>query len=995
MAKISFNVETGVTHDNFDTVTFFGTGGLPATKTFTWVEADQAWSKTDSYTSGKKFRANIRKIGNLMGFYSLLKKSQDQNLFFIHGETIPGINLKEEISRIYRDNRNEAPTLQTKDLTIVAFDIDGWIAEDGEECTPEYFLSHHMPPAFSQADHIVQYSSSHGLVTGPRELKCHFFFWLETPVALATMATWSKAYNAKKALEFEQEGKVHKWDKTVDRAIYTPTQPIYTQKRICIGKEDPIDPTTLLYYVKKQTPTLQWIPEAAAPGSAKGGNLLGMGIGGPVSEEDPPEIGGEGGNLQGLDISPGFDFSQATKELTNGEELHLNINGIALSLVNDGLKPDKIVGMIQGLMEGVANKDERWQERYDDIERSVDTAVEIGADGAMTWAEFETWVDVSSNDQVRMGFAEKLIEFDEMQQDDGIALLIQTLQNASKTSIKKMMNRAVTDRNDARRKRAQEMSKQEREASGIREMVLTGTNTGEALKFIGKALATSDKKPKLFRYGTGSIVKIVDGGAITPSQMLAKSKAREGGGVVMSRPKMHTVTDDLGEMRALVENNVVLINEKGVEVPCPDQILRSIPTLESKHAPFDVLTGLIQHPYIDSDFKYQAKSGYDRRSGLNVIIQKGAFKFVDFKTPQRAYEYLAYTVFDEFPFDTDLDRACAVALLMSAIQRPVLAGETGMPGFAMISPKPSSGKTTIIQIVHHAVYGIEAPTTTWSNKDEEMGKTILSILSTNAPCALFDNIPKGAAIRSDELAKAMTSGIYSGRILGGNNIGEFPSSCLWTFTGNNIRLTGDFSTRVLPCMIVPDMENPETRTFARGNMGEWVARNRSKIISAALIIIAAGAGLKNAPQDKGTRFKEWNRMIRRPLKNASGFDLTDLFKRSAEQDNAGGDVLSVLENFVECFGSGRGNAVKTKNIWDMMNGIGTAGNMDVSGEGLKDSIETNAGGDVKNQSGLAKELSGMVKVKQGDMSLIKIIKHNQAYWMVQKGRDSINEDLQR
>jgi len=987
MAKLFFNAETG------NTVTFLHTGKKHASKIFNYENGE--WVKGDAYTSGTHFTANQRKVKDLRGFCDLLRQNQDVPVFFIHGEVIPGVP-NENITRRYRQNPNKPPSLQTRDLTVVSFDIDGWSSEDGEECTPEYFITHHMPPEFSEADHIVQYSSSHGLVTEQNELKCHLWFWFSSPVPMASMATWANAYNDKKTLEFEQDGKAHKWDKVVDRAIYTPTQPIYTQRRICSGAPDPIPAEELLYYVDKGSPTLKWSPTVVAetPEKANGGNLLGLGIGGVVSDEKPATqgAGGEVGNLQGLEIPRGFDFATATKELTEGVEIHTNVNAIAMALLNDEMPMQRVIDMIRGLMESIGTKDDRWQDRYDDIERSVATAEEIVKAGTMTWAEFEAWVESSTNDELRLEFAKKLIEFDEMQVDMGVGLILEKM-NVTKGSVKKMLSRALTDRDDERRVRYAAMSKSEREASGVAEIELTTVNTGQVLKFIGKTLASTKKKPELFRFGSGSIVKIVNNQALTPAQMMTDNAIEKEGGIIPARPKLHTVTDDLGEMRALVENNVVLINEKGLPVPCPDQVLRSIPTLEPEHAPFKRLTGIIEHPYINVQFKARMKSGYDQDTGLYMVIKKGSLVLKPMKTPQEAYHYLAYTVFDEFPFDTELDRACAVGMLLTALQRPIVSGDTGMPGFAMISPKPSSGKTTLVQLVHHAVYGKGVAATTWADKDEEMGKAILSILSTGSACVLFDNIPKGSSLRSNELAKAMTSSVYSGRILGGNTIGEYPSNCLWAFTGNNIKLTGDYSTRVLPCMIVPDMSNPETRKFTRGDIGDWVARNRSKILSAALTIIMGGSTISGNPTENSCRFKEWDRMVRLPLWKASGLDLTELFKKSAAQNNAGGALFEMMEQLVKAFGSD--TPIKSKDIWSMMSGQGVSGNLDVSGEELKEAMENVFGGEIKNQPTLQSKLAGVVNDVQGGLKIIKEVINNQSHWVVVKNRDKINEDVQR
>ena len=63
--------------------------------------------------------------------------------------------------------------------------------------------------------------------------------------------------------------------------------------------------------------------------------------------------------------------------IVRGERLHESINEMAFSLVACGTHPGTVVSTLRGLMESsLVAKDERWKARYDDISRSVTTAVE-------------------------------------------------------------------------------------------------------------------------------------------------------------------------------------------------------------------------------------------------------------------------------------------------------------------------------------------------------------------------------------------------------------------------------------------------------------------------------------------------------------------------------------------------------------------------------------------------------------------------------------------
>jgi len=74
--------------------------------------------------------------------------------------------------------------------------------------------------------------------------------------------------------------------------------------------------------------------------------------------------------------SPSESISDIIRCITNGEEgLHHAVNKYAYMQVKDGIAPNTIVATLQGLMSACPSQDERWQERYADIPRCVDGAV--------------------------------------------------------------------------------------------------------------------------------------------------------------------------------------------------------------------------------------------------------------------------------------------------------------------------------------------------------------------------------------------------------------------------------------------------------------------------------------------------------------------------------------------------------------------------------------------------------------------------------------------
>ena len=150
-----------------------------------------------------------------------------------------------------------------------------------------------------------------------------------------------------------------------------------------------------------------------------------------------------------------------------------------------------------------------------------------------------------------------------------------------------------------------------------------------------------------------------------------------------------------------------------------------------------------------------------------------------------------------------------------------MIGSEGAPMFSMSAPVQSSGKTALARVNSHLVHGVGLPVTSWPNNDEEMGKHLLGILMEGVSIVLFDNLPEGGRIESDELAKASTADKYRRRILGENREGEAPTNVVWLFTGNNIQPSatstpGPFKSTLMQAAKAQTEEPSPATTLRRG-----------------------------------------------------------------------------------------------------------------------------------------------------------------------------------
>ncbi len=436
----------------------------------------------------------------------------------------------------------------------------------------------------------------------------------------------------------------------------------------------------------------------------------------------------------------------------------------------------------------------------------------------------------------------------------------------------------------------------EREKMGIREIVYWPTETGKCCHQISHALRDHPEE-KIYRFA-GNLIKIVNK---QPTTVRMVKKIHDKGGAY---PPMPIISQFTNETLCHEVEKVAVCQTKdkegnSVDIPWPKNVLKGVQELTETHE--KPLVGIVEHPYIGDDFKPVLTRGYDSTTGLYKVSDVNPD--IDFfKDPGEALIYIADEVLQDFPFSSEMDEIAAVSCFLTGMQRKLITDNSGCPGYLFTAPVQSSGKTTLCQAINQSLYGRPAAATSFSKDDTEMAKHLLGILQEGISCVLFDNLPEGSVIESNELAKAITSDSYSNRWLGHNKTLTAPSSVLWLMTGNNISICGDFNTRFLKIELDPKAANPDQRRFKRENITDWCDLNRGKILGACMKIILAGKDYSN-PDLKPSRFPSWDRFVRNPLFKISEIDIAEIFQRNKMSDPKIEGQNNFFEAWFNAFGS--------------------------------------------------------------------------------------------
>jgi hypothetical protein len=295
----------------------------------------------------------------------------------------------------------------------------------------------------------------------------------------------------------------------------------------------------------------------------------------------------------------------------------------------------------------------------------------------------------------------------------------------------------------------------------------------------------------------------------------------------------------------------------------PDQNV--ISAASSRAEQFTTLDAVARAPFVRADGTVATAAGYDEASRTFLILDADMARVVVPNEPTReeidqAVKLLLVDWLGDFPFPTDADRAGVLALILTALMRPAF---DVVPVAVVNGLQMGVGKNLLADVIAILLTGRSANPLPYTTVDEEHRKVITSTFRSGASLFVFDecHVLEGASF-----ARAITAPTYSDRVLGGNDLAEFPNRVTWMTLGNNVRVNGDMARRVYEIALRTNEPNPQDRSsdsFRHADLKDWTERNRPELLGAALTLAKAwhAAGRPVAPATFGS-FERWERTIR-------------------------------------------------------------------------------------------------------------------------------------
>jgi hypothetical protein len=216
-----------------------------------------------------------------------------------------------------------------------------------------------------------------------------------------------------------------------------------------------------------------------------------------------------------------------------------------------------------------------------------------------------------------------------------------------------------------------------------------------------EAAIFTDTQNDLVLTHTQGLVTVSEKRPTTVREVIRENGAKDNDvplGLLIGRYRQH----ELG--LRLMASCIFLQSDKNgrlVEIAAPPKLVHTM--LEVSHKRARALVGIIEHPAVKNDGTLIDGSGFDPNTGFYTRVPKDIVPDLPEKITEKmaaaSYRWLCDEALADFPFASDLDRAGAVSMILTAIQRRLMTGTEGAPMFATSAPVQSSGKTALVRLM--------------------------------------------------------------------------------------------------------------------------------------------------------------------------------------------------------------------------------------------------------------------------------------------------------
>ena len=368
-------------------------------------------------------------------------------------------------------------------------------------------------------------------------------------------------------------------------------------------------------------------------------------------------------------------------------------------------------------------------------------------------------------------------------------------------------------------------------------------------------------------------------------------------------------------------------NDWGTHVdPAPNVISDA---LASNKPPLPELTQVVSMPIVTSEGRLITQPGYDEESGVFYAAESGCLPHINLDANKddamAALKWIEDEILVDFPFADDASKAAAISVAILPFVRQLIMGQT--PMYLLEKPAAGTGATTLGLALCYPFTGKEIPVTTWTSSEDERRKQITAHLASGGGPIFYDNM--SGYINSDVLASALTTPLWSDRLLSTSKQVELPINSTWLATGNNPEFHTQILRRIASIRLVSLMEDPSQRSnWRHPDLIHWISENRTLFVEKILTIVMAwlNAGMPLFTGKALASYFSWSSVMGGILEfvEVPGF-LENIDLKKAAMDNEGQVIREFIQAWWEEY---EGSAKSPTDILSDFSAMEVSGNWD-------------------------------------------------------------------
>jgi putative DNA primase/helicase len=279
---------------------------------------------------------------------------------------------------------------------------------------------------------------------------------------------------------------------------------------------------------------------------------------------------------------------------------------------------------------------------------------------------------------------------------------------------------------------------------------------------------------------------------------------------------------------------------------------------------FRTVAGIISTPTLRFDGSVLSEPGYDPRTHLYLQTDVALPPIPASPTRADAERALALLedLLTEFPFVNDASRSVELSAMLSTVARSMF---DVCPAHGSRAPAPGTGKSYLSDVVSAIILGEKCPVISVSADNEgETEKRVVGAALSGLLIINFDNV--NGTLGGDALCQLTERPIMSLRPLGQSDQVRVENRSIVFFNGNNCRVHGDMTRRVLLADLDAGVERPAERKFKNDPVAK-VRKNRGTYIAACMTVLRAFI-MAGRPEQKITpmnSYDQWSGTVRSAL----------------------------------------------------------------------------------------------------------------------------------